>query len=142
MPGTTSMTFGSRSRLGEIQGEGRIAPLSFLYEVTEHEIFPVLNTKIVVFHSGFIGSFYFDIYHCSYIARRSCTSCVRAIRLERTDPRLAGPPPAHERALAGVYIRAVASPEAAAPRARLSSEAVEHLEALGYLEDGSDVRPE
>ena len=66
----------------------------------------------------------------------------RAVRLERTDPRLAGPPPAHGSALAGVYLRAVASPEAAAPRARLSSEAVEHLEALGYLEDGSDVRPE
>jgi hypothetical protein len=66
----------------------------------------------------------------------------RAVRLERKDPRLAGPPPAYGSALAGVYLRAVASPEAAAPRARLSSEAVEHLEALGYVEAEADVRPE
>jgi arylsulfatase A-like enzyme len=66
----------------------------------------------------------------------------RAVRLERTDPRLKGAPPAHGSAPDGVHIRAVANPKASAPRARLSGEAVEHLEALGYLEPESDARPE
>jgi hypothetical protein len=66
----------------------------------------------------------------------------RVVRLERNDPRLEGAPPAPGSALPGVYIRAVASPTAAAPRAQLSSEAVEHLEALGYLETEAQARPQ
>jgi arylsulfatase A-like enzyme len=64
------------------------------------------------------------------------------VRLERTDPRLAGLPPAHASALVGVYLRAVAGPELSASRAQLSREAIEHLEALGYVDVEADVRSE
>jgi hypothetical protein len=53
--------------------------------------------------------------------------------LERTDPRLMHPPKRNQDLPAGVHVRAVTATLPVGPPARLSSEVLEHLRALGYV---------